>query len=408
MRLLFLTNFYPPADLGGWEQWCQEIANEFITRGHRLTVLTSCFGRDQLTASEPHVHRVLHLESDLNHYRPIEFFTKLPQRDALNREALVELVEKEQPDAAVIWGMWQLNHQLAVLTEELLQNRVAYYFCGFWPAPKLEQDPHTAYWRQNRYPLGWLALRRLSKTRDRRPSLSHAACVSRFVLDNYTAGGRPLPEGRVIYGGIDLDRYHPVEREWARRSGPSAELPLRLLFAGSLSRAKGVDTVLQAMTLLGLDGRPGRVKLSVVGTGHPDFVKSLNDYTVDNHLQEHVQFHDRIPKEEMAALLQAHDVLLFSSAWEEPLARMMMEGMASGMVLVSTTTGGSGEILQNDENCLTFQAGDAEGLASQIDRLLNEEGLAERLASAARSSAEARLDFQRMADEIEAFVGELL
>ena len=132
-HLLFLTNFYPPAELGGWEQWCQEIADEFIARGHRLTILTSRFRRDQVAMLEPHVHRRLHLESDLNHYRPIEFFTELRQRDAFNRKTLIKLVDSEQPDVIVIWGMWQLNHQLAVLAEELRPNRVAYYFCGFWP-----------------------------------------------------------------------------------------------------------------------------------------------------------------------------------------------------------------------------------------------------------------------------------
>jgi 1,4-alpha-glucan branching enzyme len=236
----------------------------------------------------------------------------------------------------------------------------------------------------------------------------HTACVSRFVLDNFAQNGLPLARGKVIYGGTDLTAFQPSEREWGRRCGSSADLPLRLLFAGSISREKGVDTVLKAMALLPSDRCSGKIQLSIVGSGHPDMVQYFMEYVKEKRLEKCVRFHDRIAKEQMPALLQEHDVLIFPSAWEEPLARMMMEGLASGMVLVSTTTGGSKEILRHDDNCLTFEAQDAHDLAAQIQRLHSESGLAPRLADASRSTAVNRLDFQRMANEIESFVGELM
>ncbi len=408
MHCLFLSNFYPPIDFGGWEQWCQEIADAFMARGHTVTVLTSRYRRDQVTQPEPHVHRALHLESDLNYYRPADFFFRLAARDQFNRNYLERLIAQTRPDVAMIWGMWQLNQQLAMLIEQRLSHRVAYYFCGFWPVSQLEHDPHTAYWQRYRVPLGWLALRRLAATRRIQLALTHTACVSRFVLENFAQAGRPLPAGRVIYGGTDLRQFRPVPRALERRSGPGADLPLRLLFAGSVSREKGVDTVLQAMALLAPHVSPRAVQVSIVGSGHPDLVQAMHDFVQQNGLAEHVHFRGRVGKDQMPTVLQAHDVLLFSSAWEEPLARMMMEGMASGLVLVSTTTGGSKEILQHGHNCLTFEAGDAQGLACQVQRLLSEPDLAAKLATAGRHTAETQLDFQRMADELEAFCAELL
>ena len=41
MRLLFLSNFYPPHQLGGYEELCAEVAQGLRARGHTVAVLTS-------------------------------------------------------------------------------------------------------------------------------------------------------------------------------------------------------------------------------------------------------------------------------------------------------------------------------------------------------------------------------
>ncbi len=93
MRILFLTNFYPPASLGGYEQWCQEVAERLQDR-HRIVVLTNRHGRGTLAASEPDwVRRDLHLEMDLGTMRNgVQFFTRRRAREQENREALRTLL----------------------------------------------------------------------------------------------------------------------------------------------------------------------------------------------------------------------------------------------------------------------------------------------------------------------------
>jgi hypothetical protein len=36
MRLLFLSNLYPPYEIGGYEQWCQEVAVRLRERGQQF------------------------------------------------------------------------------------------------------------------------------------------------------------------------------------------------------------------------------------------------------------------------------------------------------------------------------------------------------------------------------------
>ena len=55
--------------------------------------------------------------------------------------------------------------------------------------------------------------------------------------------------------------------------------------------------------------------------------------------------------------------LLLPSIWEEPLARIMQEGLAAGMVVIGAATGGTKEIIVHGENGLLFPAADAAACA---------------------------------------------
>ncbi|MBN2391114.1 MAG: hypothetical protein JXR84_10330, partial [Anaerolineae bacterium] len=67
MRLLFLSNLYPPFDIGGYEQWCQEMAVCLRQRGHTVHVLTSRYGVNGVSRSEQDITRTLYLQADVFH-----------------------------------------------------------------------------------------------------------------------------------------------------------------------------------------------------------------------------------------------------------------------------------------------------------------------------------------------------
>jgi len=415
MRLLFLTNFYPPVELGGWEQLCQEIVDALAARGHDVAVLTSRFRAEQAAQAEPHVHRKLFLESDPYHYDPLSVVPHLLRRDAYNLNCLRSMVIEYEPDVVFMQGMWLLNPQLAVLAEDLCPGRVAYYMAGFWPVNDFEGDPHLVFWRLPsskpwvrllKRPVAWSVSRTFQQRRAHTPQFAHLACVSKFVLEDLRRRGLDLPTGRVIYNGIDLAKFHfPVS---SRRSLKPANAPLRLLFAGAITPQKGTDTAVQAIARLAERFGPDQLHLTIIGTGSARFVDYLKEMVQEQQLTSYVTFSGWVARDTMPHRLRNFDVMLFTSSWQEPLARSMMEGMAAGLALVSTTTGGSVEFLQHGVNALTFAAGDPDDLAAQIERLLQEPGLVDRIATGGQETALAHFDFNRMADEVEAFVRELI
>src|SRR5512139_2978745 len=97
MRLLFISNLYPPLERGGYEQNCQEIAVRLQQRGHQVTVLTSNYGIDDRPLAEENIFRTLHLQADIYYYNPLDFFIRRQRRRRQNRQELRRVINSVKP-----------------------------------------------------------------------------------------------------------------------------------------------------------------------------------------------------------------------------------------------------------------------------------------------------------------------
>lgn len=404
MRILFLSNFFPPARPGGYTQWCHEVAERLAARGHAIGVLTSCYELAEAPAIEQNIYRLLHLEGDLDYYQPLHFFTRWKKQHRENLVFLEQTVKDFAPDLIFVWGMWALSKALPALAEQLLPGRVVYYLSDYWPSAV---DMHTTYWQApaqrwstqvaKRF-LSKVAMSMLASEGQPDLKLEQVICVSARVRDLLVEAGLPIQPARIIHGGTDMERF-PDSRKRDYRSGH-----LNLLYAGQLVRHKGVHTAIEAMAKLVNQRSIKEITLTLVGSGHPDYEAFLHHIVNRERLNDFVSFHNPVSREEMPTILEQFDVLIFPSTYEEPLARVTQEAMAAGLVVVGTTTGGTGEILKNGETGLTFAPEDADGLAEQVTRLLIDPDLRCRLASAGRQIVLENFTLDKMVNEIEAYL----
>ena len=219
MRLLFLTNLFPPYEIGGYEQWCQEVAEELRDRGHTIRILTSRHGLNGAQLNEPNVTRTLYLQADVHHYRPSDFFLERRRKERWNERELRRVIDEFQPDLAIIWGMWDLSRWLPYQAEQWLPGRVAYYISSYWPN---DLDLHREYWR---LPAGHLPAEFAKKpfraaalaTLDRegyppRLRFEHAVCCSQHVRSTLVEAGQLQASAGVLLGGINPRRsWKPQE-----------------------------------------------------------------------------------------------------------------------------------------------------------------------------------------------------
>jgi glycosyltransferase involved in cell wall biosynthesis len=405
MKILFLSNFYPPHHIGGYGMLCLEVAESLGRRGHTFNVLTSTHGVDR-PVTEGHIFRLLSLESDLHFYQARHAWL-YPNVRNRNLRHLRQLVETARPDVVFVWGMWCLSKHLAAEAETLLDSRVVYYLANPWP---IEPNMHQAYWDMPAQRPG----RHLAKQILRLPArlvlraewepvqlrFQHAPCCSQALREQLLATDVPLQDAPVIYEGIDLVPY--LVQADRRDSSPDVSV-LSLLYVGILAPHKGVHTTIEALALLP-PAKRARTRLTILGSGHPEYEARLRGLVEDHDLSQYVVFHSPIPRSELPEFLGRFDVLLLPSTWEEPLARIMQEGLASGMVVVGSATGGTAEIIVDGDNGLLFRAEDAYGLAAHIERLTADPPLRRRLAKSGRRTAAEKFDMSRMVDEIEAYL----
>jgi glycosyltransferase involved in cell wall biosynthesis len=411
MGILFVSNFYPPLGPGGYEQLCAEVAGELAGRGHDVTVLTLCTGpTDHGRGDGPiSVHRVLHPEVVGG---VLDTALRLRRRADLERETLSSvrrILGATHPQAAVIWGMWNVPRSVPALLERLLGDRVAYYLCDYWLSlpsayqQKFEEPATRKLCSLPKRLVAMPAVAYLSAQPAPRLRLERPLCVSQAVREGLIARGVPVEHGRVIHNGIRIEDFPFHVRNYPEQPGSC----LRLLYAGRVTPHKGVHTAIEALALLASRGVE-TVKLDILGGGERHYEQHLLDLVRRYGLASRVSFRGSVARSAMPAVLAEYHMLLFPSEWDEPLPRMPMEAMASGLVVIGTTNGGTGELLVEGETALTFAPGDAPELARQIERLSGDPALGTRLAHAGRQLIEQGFSFSQMVDQLEAVLHDMV
>jgi len=194
-----------------------------------------------------------------------------------------------------------------------------------------------------------------------------------------------------IPNGVDTQRFTPAtaseKLELRRALGLPQEGPL-VIFIGRLQPQKGVETLLHAWK----DVQPSNpsAHLLLVGQG-PERAK-LEKLAAD--LEPGASIHFLGQLEPVLPYLRASDVFVLPSFFEG-LSNALLEAMACGLPVVSTTIGGTAEVIRPDVDGLLVEPGDAPALAASLRRVLGDTTLARQLGEQARRRAEADYTAER-------------
>jgi glycosyltransferase involved in cell wall biosynthesis len=230
--------------------------------------------------------------------------------------------------------------------------------------------------------------------------LDHLVFCSGFIRDLHLQSGLPVRDNRVIYNGVDLKVFHPPH-------APRPPGPLRLLFVGRSHEEKGLHVALDAVEFLLNKGRQIRLDIYVIPAYPFEYGLSLRRRVAER-LARAVQFHEPLQSEALADVYRAHDALLFPSSRLEGLPMVLIEAMACGLPVLSTRTGGSGDLVRDGETALAIAPNDPEGLARAIERIDDDRELLARLASASARLAHETCDLDMVVSSTEDFLAELV
>ena len=402
MRILIVSNCYPPHFVGGYELGCFDVAESLKARGHDVTVLTSSYGLASPTTHGA-VYRLLQMTDSIA-ARPGSdgYRRQLLRLEVQNQLAFDRAWRHARPDVVYIWNLGKLPISLAMRAEA--SGKVCYYVSDQWLSrwtddawrTTLQSRPLTL-----RAKLAWGGIRRMFRlagftlsTGDLR--LRHVQFCSSFMRDATARERVTAGHSEVVHWGIDVERFRAISA--SRRPGNDRR---RLLYVGQVIPHKGVHTAIEALRQLHNWGFTDATLTVAGGSRAPEYVRQLQNQVREAGLCQSVNFIGLQPRESLPRLYGEHDILVFPSCWDEPFAITPLEAMASGLVVVGTTRGGSHEILENGINALTFAEEDAVECATQIRRLFTDAALASRVRQCGGDTVSARFTLGRMVDRIE-------
>jgi len=146
-----------------------------------------------------------------------------------------------------------------------------------------------------------------------------------------------------------------------------AGAPVRLLFAGNLTDAKGAGALLRALSLLSANLPDWRATFA--GTGD---VPGFREEASRLGLSERVEFTGWVAREAILPLYRQADIVVLPSR-NEVLPVCLLEGACAGAALVATPVGSVPDVLHEAGNGLTIRPDDAEGIADALAQLIDDD-----------------------------------
>ncbi len=228
--------------------------------------------------------------------------------------------------------------------------------------------------------------------RKRAQAASFIATCTRYNVDHLTS---ILPECdhkkvRLVYHGIDLDRFAP--RQSAETSKTRGRAPL-ILSVGRLVPKKGLDDLVAACQILHDQGI--RFRCAIVGEG--PLRPSLESDIARRGLLGLVSLMGAMTHSDLIAFYGEADIFalpprIIANGDRDGIPNVIVEAMAIGVPVVTTSVSGIPELVENDVTGLLVPSESPQALATALRQLLGSPQTGLRLARNARLRIEQNFD----------------
>jgi glycosyltransferase involved in cell wall biosynthesis len=215
-----------------------------------------------------------------------------------------------------------------------------------------------------------------------------ADCIAEVVRELAPDGVAPT----LIRPAIDLAGFEP------RQPRRSAAEPVRIVTVSRLHWIKAIDVQLLALAELRSHGVPAT--LDVVGDGPERGPLEFRARSLG--LGPSVRFLGAADRARVRTCLSCADVFVLSSL-SEGTSNAVLEAMAAGVPVVSSSVGGMSEVLTDGHDALLVAPSDPSALAGALRRLVAEPQLATRLADNASATVSSGFGLDRQRHELAAF-----
>jgi D-inositol-3-phosphate glycosyltransferase len=200
----------------------------------------------------------------------------------------------------------------------------------------------------------------------------------------------------VISPGVDLRRFHPIDKNLAKTAIGAPEHNRLILFVGRVEPLKGIDTLLRAMALVAQRHPDGTCKtcVAIIG-GNPSRgeqaenaeMARLQALRAELGISDLVTFLGAKDQDTLQYYYSAAEMVVMPSHYES-FGMVALEAMACGTPVVASEVGGLAFVVRDGVTGFHVPERDPEALAAKVERLLSDDVLRMRLGRRAACWAE--------------------
>lgn len=420
MKILALTNLYPPHHAGTFDLRCEALVNDFKLRGHTVQVLTSSHGM-LMPQQGSEVERRLILNGVYDHPL-VTSYNELKKIELANNAALRDTLATFAPDIVHVFSLTGLSKSMLFT---LRQSRIPTVFdvADDWMTVDLKSDPWLRWWNHPASNMGRKALE-ISGQRNSLDDLAPTRPMKGYdrLPELYTDGPAPSSLGmfrfeRIYFASAWLketaeeagflvnhaDVIHPgiAAEHFVEDVRPASAAPQKLLVVSPLHKRSGVLAAVKALQELRRTGT--KATLSIYGRGDSSYMAELRSLIALQQLPvEFLNVSNFV--RDLPAVYRRHDAFLYTSEEPEPFSFTVLEAMAAGLPVVGTALGGTRDLLRHGENALTFTPGEPYELAQAVHELQVSPALRVQMAETAQAEVFSVYNTTRVTDQIEQFL----
>jgi len=414
MKILAISNFFPPYHAGGYGLLCYRLVSGLQQRGHEVTVLTTDprdfaqtdAGAQHSNAFTGDVVRRLRL---IPGTAPAEIV-----RRTLHNHRVVRQVLRSRFDLVYGFSMDEIGFD--VYQTALTRGIPGITVVGdTWLAQAWRNlpvyDPWTGLLHPRKHGIARASaaatLRAVGSaagafTASQPATYCTSQSISRFLHDDLVDSGAPVSDRCTVVPIPLPEEYFDVTGRPVGHSGVRAK-ELRALFVGRMELLKGPDTAIQALaeavrgganvtlTLTGLRARAGEV-----GQQLEALVRELG-------VACRIRWEEAPDTASLIRVYQNHDVFLFPSRIIEGFGMVNAEAMACGLPVLGTAIGGSAELMLDGETGFRYAPGDHLELGRRLVQLAGDRALLERLSSGALQAVQ-RFEYGTVLNQVEELI----
>lgn len=359
MKICIIENIYPPYDRGGAEQVVAKTVQGLIDGGHEVVLITSSprgdefqeEGKLKIYRKKPRNiyfytegHRYPHGIRLLWHIIGI-FNTGIAQWTR-------EILEKEKPDVVHTHNLMGLSFLIprVIRSLELRHVHTVHDVQLVEPSAMILKAKENS-WRYTGFPskiYTWL-MKKLVGSPD------VVISPSRFLLDFYRDRGFFAHSAcDVLRNPITFDLPAPTRERIAQEDGTC-----HILYLGQIEHHKGVLLLAKAFTALS-ENIPN-VHLHIAGAG--SMTDELGKALAAN---DRVTIYGRVDRKKIPVLFAKSDVTVVPSLCYENSPTVIFESLYFGVPVVASRIEGVAELIEEEVNGLTFEAGNEGALVTKL------------------------------------------